>query len=107
MLYLVSLCLLKIFIQSKNMLQRIKFDYILNDFELEFKEKYTEKRRNLLYSSVSFLSEMQFYKTWIQVILKYNRNKLPTIKEVLFVASSVAPQHVKKPETKDFKLKAV
>lgn len=83
------------------------FEKMIGEFEAEFDHSFTTKRRNLLYSALNQMSSSELQKTIIELLIRYNRYCLPSVKQIISLAYSIAPEAMKKSELEPYKLKVV
>lgn len=76
------------------MIHQRSFTRLIDDFELNFEENYTDRRRNLLFAELSFLESEEVETILNKVLMKYNDKRLPTILEIKIEAFKLFPEIV-------------
>lgn len=89
------------------MLDRHAFERNIIEFESEFDHSYSSKRRDLLYSALNHMANSELQKTFIELLIRYNRYCLPSIKQVITLAYTMAPEAMKKSELEPYKLQVI
>ena len=87
------------------MLKKMRFDRQIRTFQNEFNSEYGVKREDLLYSAVNYMTEIEFDKTLIQLLLANNKDALPTVREVTAVAYRIAPEAIRHNQMNPIELK--
>ena len=77
---------------------------MIRDFQAEFDMSYGFKREALLYSAVSYLTEVELSKALIELLINNNKAELPTIRSVTAMAYRVAPEKIKQGQMNPCKL---
>lgn len=76
------------------MIHQRSFTRLIDDFELNFEENYTNRRRDLLFAELSFLEPEEVETILNKVLMKYNNKRLPTILEIKIEAFKLFPEIV-------------
>lgn len=85
------------------MLTKIEFDENIKWFEEEFDHKLTEGRKKILFQNMFYLDPVELNDALIKVVEQYNRDTMPTIKEIATIAYDTCPVN-KRPDPKRYDL---
>ena len=89
------------------MLNEFSYEKMIHDFEAEFDANYSGKRRSLLFSALNHMNTNELNKTFIELLIRYNRYALPSVKQVISLAYSIAPEAMKKSDIEPYKLQVI
>lgn len=76
------------------MLAKENFKNLMERFNGQFDKGLGDERERLLYSVVSYMTETEFQNTLIETITRFNRDELPTIKQITTIAFQICPEAI-------------
>ena len=76
------------------MLSRQRFNEMITEFQYNFTDRYDKYRLELMFNELEWLEEHELDRVLRGIVLRFNREYLPTINDIKIRAYHVAPQAV-------------